>query len=418
MPDLLLPRPTRPASRQPRGSAGQQAVALLLGLLLALPNDDASARDSTREPQPAQQASHRKDGASRNAQEGAKRKTAAPARKAQAGKAAEASRYAGHPGAEQLALEIAGRRGWELEWVRQWVGQAQQLPAVIRLSTPAPVAAAKNWAAYRARFIEPSRIEAGRRFWLEQRAALERAEIEYGVPAWLVVGIIGVETLYGRHTGSFRVLDALATLSLDFPASHPRAAERQAYFRTELEALLELARAQGLPPDAWRGSYAGAMGLPQFMPGSWLKYAVDFDGDGRVDLLNSPVDAIGSVAHYLRQHGWQPGMPTHYPVQVQAEGEALATLLAPDIKPSFDAARFHALGARLAEPALRHAGPLALVELRNGDPLQGGSGPSYVAGTENFYAVTRYNWSSYYALAVIELGQAVQAALNPPGAGR
>ncbi len=392
MPELLPPSPSRPATRplpcQPRRSIGRQALGLLLGLglglLLALPDAEA----------------------------------AAPAKKARSSKGVAVSRYAGQPAAEQLAQEIAGRRGWDPEWVRHWVGQAQQLPAVIRLSTPAPVAAAKNWAAYRARFIEPSRIEAGRRFWLEQRAALERAEIDYGVPAWLVVGIIGVETLYGRHTGNFRVLDALATLSLDFPASHPRAAERQAYFRTELEALLELARAQGVSPDAWRGSYAGAMGLPQFMPGSWLRYAVDFDGDGSIDLHDSPVDAIGSVAHYMRQHGWQSGMPTHYPVAVQAEGEALATLLAPDIRPSFAAARLHELGARLEEPALEHAGPLALVELRNGDPLQGGSAPSYVAGTENFYAVTRYNWSSYYALAVIELGQAVQAALEQPAPAR
>ena len=367
MPELLLPRYTRSVLRPPRSSIGRKTLGLVLALLLALPDADASG----------------------------------PGRKAPSGTAS--SRYAGQPAAEQLAREIAERRGWEPEWVRHWIGQAQRLPSVIRLSTPAAVATAKNWAAYRARFIEPSRIEAGRRFWLEHRAALERAEIDYGVPGWLVVGIIGVETLYGQHAGNYRVLDALATLSLDFPASHPRASRRQAYFRTELEALLELARTQGLSPDAWRGSYAGAVGLPQFMPGSWLKYAVDFDGNGRIDLVNSPVDAIGSVAHYLRQHGWQSGMPTHYPVQVQAEGEALATLLAPDIKPSFDAARFHALGARLAEPALRHAGPLALVELRNGDPLQGGANPSYVAGTENFYVVTRYNWSSYYALAVIEL---------------
>lgn len=326
------------------------------------------------------------------------------------GGANSAVRYAGQPAAEQLAEEIALRRGWEREWVGHWIGQARQLPGVIRLATPAP-AAAKNWAAYRARFIEPTRIEAGRRFWLEQRAALERAEASYGVPAWLVVGIIGVETYYGRHAGSYRVLDALATLSLDFPATHPRAAERQAYFRGELETLLQLSREQGVAPDSWRGSYAGAMGLPQFMPGSWLQYAVDFDGDGRIDLRGSAADAIGSVANYLRQHGWQSGMPTHYPVSLEASEQGLATLLAPDIRPSFDAARFQALGARLDEPARQHAGPLALVELRNGDPLQGGASPSYVAGTENFYVVTRYNWSSYYALAVIELGQAVQAAL-------
>ncbi|MEY5098856.1 MAG: Membrane-bound lytic murein transglycosylase precursor [Pseudomonadota bacterium] len=327
----------------------------------------------------------------------------------QAGSAAE--RYAGNAAAQELAHEIALRRGWDEAWVQHWLAEAQKLPSVIRLIAPPPSVSAKNWSAYRARFIEPGRIAAGVGFWLAHKEELARAEAVYGVPAWLVVGIIGVETLYGRHTGSFRTLDALATLSLDFPASHPRAAERQAFFRGELETLLQLSREQGVPPDQWRGSYAGAMGLPQFMPGSWQKFAVDFDGDGRIDLRNSPADAIGSVANYLKQYGWQSDMPTHYPVNLGAEGAELATLLAPDILPTFPVERFQALGARLDTPAQQHRGPLALIELLNGDPLQGGSAPSYVAGTENFYVVTRYNWSSYYALAVIELGQAVQAAL-------
>ncbi len=329
-----------------------------------------------------------------------------------------ALRYADNPAAQALAAEIAQRRGWEQDWVTHWIGQAQQLPSVRRLIAPAQPGMAKNWAVYRARFVEPVRIEAGLRFWQAQREALERAEARYGVPAWLIVGIIGVETLYGRHTGNYRVLDALATLSLDFPDSHPRAAERQAYFRGELETLLQLSREQGVSPDAWRGSYAGAMGLPQFMPSSWTRYAVDSDGDRRIDLRASAADAIGSVANYMQQHGWQSGMPTHYPVRLAASGADLATLLAPDIKPSFDAARFQALGARLEQPASEHEGLLALVELRNGDPLQGGSAPSHVAGTENFYVITRYNWSSYYALAVIELGQAVQAEFKLQGATR
>ena len=329
-----------------------------------------------------------------------------------------AERYADNAAAQALAAEIAQRRGWEQDWVAHWIGQAQQLPGVRRLIAPAQPGMAKNWAVYRARFVEPVRIEAGKRFWQAQREPLERAEARYGVPAWLIVGIIGVETLYGRHTGNYRVLDALATLSLDFPDHHPRAAERQAYFRGELETLLQLSREQGVAPDAWRGSYAGAMGLPQFMPSSWTRYAVDFDGDGRIDLRSSAADAIGSVAHYMQQHGWRSGMPTHYPVRLEASGADLATLLAPDIKPSFDAVRFQALGAKLEPAASEHAGPLALVELRNGDPLQGGSAPSHVAGTENFYVVTRYNWSSYYALAVIELGQAVQAELKDQSAAR
>ena len=321
-----------------------------------------------------------------------------------------AEHYADNAAAQALAHEIAERRGWDESWVQRWLAEAQKLPTVIRLITPAPSTVAKNWAAYRARFIEPGRIEAGVRFWQAQRAYLERAEATYGVPAWLVAGIIGVETFYGRLTGNFRALDALATLSLDFPASHPRAAERQAFFRGELETLLQLSLEQGVDPDQWRGSYAGAMGLPQFMPSSWRKFALDFDGDGRTDLRYSPADAIGSVANYLKQHGWQTGMPTHYPVTLSADAD-LATLLAPDIRPTFTPERFQTLGAQLGAEGRQHRGPLALIELRNGDPDQGGAAPSYVAGSENFYAVTRYNWSSYYALAVIELGQAVQAAL-------
>ncbi|MDD2729900.1 lytic murein transglycosylase B [Malikia sp.] len=406
MPDTFLP--TDPASSRNalhlRARAGRKALWLAaLGLILAGTSATAAttiANDQSPAPARPGQA-----------------ETSQPSQRTQARKQPQGGRYAGKPAAEELAREIAQRNDWDVEWVRHWIGQSQQLPSVIRLVTPAP-AAAKNWATYRARLIEPTRIEAGKRFWQTQRAALERAEASYGVPAWLVVGVIGVETLYGRHTGNYRVLDALATLSLDFPSSHPRAAERQAYFRGELETLLRLSRDQGLDPDSWRGSYAGAMGLPQFMPSSWARHAVDFDGDGRIDLRTNAADAIGSVAHYLRQHGWQSGMPTHYPVKVEASDAELATLLAPDIKPSFDAARFQALGARLAGQALQHAGPLALVELKNGDPLQGGAAPSFVAGTGNFYVVTRYNWSSYYALAVIELGQAVQAALAEPNAAR
>ncbi|MEP6826228.1 MAG: lytic murein transglycosylase, partial [Ramlibacter sp.] len=153
-------------------------------------------------------------------------------------------------------------------------------------------------------------------------------------------------------------------------------------------------------------SYAGAMGMPQFMPSSWVKWAVDFDGDGRVDLARSPADVIGSVASYFKGYGWIPGMPTHYPVSFDPQTLDKEALLAPDILPTFGVASFTAKGAVLEGQALQHAGPLALVELQNG-----GDTPSYVAGTENFYVITRYNWSSYYAMAVIELGREVQKAL-------
>lgn len=306
-----------------------------------------------------------------------------------------------------FADQVAARHGLDPQWVRQQIGQAERVPAVLKLIAPPPSPAAKNWAAYRERFIEPVRVQAGLRFWQTHSEALARAETEYGVPAELVVGIIGVETLYGRHTGNFRVLDALATLAFDFPTSHPRAAARTEYFQGELVQLLLMSKRHNVPPSQWRGSYAGAMGLPQFMPTSWERFAVDFDGDGKIDLLGSPADAIGSVAHYLKAYGWQSGEPTHYPARFDESTLDLDTLLAPDILPSFSVTTLQAKGVRLDEEAQRHQGLLALVQLHNGDPANGGTAPSYVVGTDNFYTVTRYNWSSYYALAVIELGQAV-----------
>ncbi len=308
------------------------------------------------------------------------------------------------PAVRELAQELAERFDLPPQWTLKQIASAHPVPKVRQLVLPPATPAAKNWSAYRDRFIEPKRIEAGVRFWRDHAAALRRAEQLYGVPAEMVVGIIGVETYYGRHLGSFKVLDVLTTLSLDFPAEHPRAAQRQAFFRSELGAFLKQVR-RGAPMHR-KGSFAGAMGWPQFMPSSWSRHAVDFDGDGRVDLLNSPVDAIGSVANYFVGHGWKSGMPTHFPVDVSGPGVELATLTEPDILPTFSPQRMSELGARLGEAARLHAGPLALVELQNG-----GNAPSYVAGTENFYVVTRYNWSSYYALAVIELGQTVKAQI-------
>ncbi len=313
--------------------------------------------------------------------------------------------YATRADALQFADDLATRRDLDREWVRQAIGQARLLPQVPRLMLPPAKGTAKNWRVYRSRFIEPIRIRAGVRFWQEHRAALERAEREYGVPAEIIVGIIGVETIYGQQMGTFRVMDALATLAFDFPSPHPRAKERTEFFRRELEQFLSLTNRSNTDPFALKGSYAGAMGLGQFMPSSWVRYAVDFDGDGRVDLFNSPVDAIGSVANYFIGHGWTPGMPTHFGVQFDTSRLQLDDLLLPDILPTFSAANMQAQGALLDATGLQHRGPLALVELQNGPDA-----PSYVAGTENFYAITRYNWSSYYAMAVIELGREVAAA--------
>lgn len=319
--------------------------------------------------------------------------------------------YAGNEEALRWADDMAQRRGLDREWVRRAIERAQFLPVVARLIQPAPPGTPKNWRVYRSRFIDPVRIGAGVKFWQDHQADLERAEREYGVPAEIIVGIIGVETIYGQRMGNFRVIDALATLAFSFPQAHPRAAERREYFRGELEHFLMLQSQLRSDPLKPLGSYAGAIGMPQFMPSSWMRWAVDFDGDGRVDLARSAADVIGSVANYFKSYGWQPGMPTHYPVSFDPAKLDKDALLAPDILPTFSVATFVAKGAVLEGPALEHKGPLALVELQNGDAQ-----PQYVAGTENFYAITRYNWSSYYAMAVIELGREVRQAVAGPAA--
>jgi membrane-bound lytic murein transglycosylase B len=315
--------------------------------------------------------------------------------------------YAESEEAMRFADDMAQRRQLDPAWVRSMVGQAQNLAVVTRLMQPPPAAQPKNWAVYRSRFIDNTRINAGVRFWQDNRKTLLRAEQEFGVPAEIIVGIVGVETIYGQQMGDFRILDALATLAFDFPESHPRAAERTQYFRGELEQFLAFHRAEQTSPLAPRGSYAGAWGMPQFMPSSLARWGVDYDGDHKVDLANSTPDVIGSVANYFKGYGWIAGMPTHYPVRFDPARLDLDALLAPDILPTFSAARFMEKGAVLEGPALQHKGPLALIELQNG-----GAPPSYVAGTENFYVITRYNWSSYYAMAVIDLGREVKDAVD------
>jgi len=310
------------------------------------------------------------------------------------------ARYAARQDVHDFAALIAERQQLPVEWVQAQLTQARRQPAAQRLMMPPPAGTAKNWAAYRDRFVEPQRIAAGTRFWQDNAEWLLRAEQRWGVPAHVIVGIVGVETFYGRVTGNFRVLDVLATLSFDFPAGR---SDRSPFFRDELEAFLLLCHREGLDPTAPKGSFAGAMGLPQFMPSSINRYAVDFDGDGHIDLSRSVADVIGSVANYLATFGWQRGMPTQYEVAVPVDEHARATLLAPDILPSFSAEQMRSLGAELEQRAHAHEGALALVELQNG-----ADAPSFVAGTQNFYVVTRYNRSSYYAMAVIALGEAVR----------
>ena len=301
------------------------------------------------------------------------------------------------------AQAIAQEHALESEWVAAVLAQARFIAQVAQLIMPSAGPAAKNWHAYRSRFVEGRRIEAGVRWWRDNDEWLQRAEERFGVPSDIVVGIVGVETYYGRITGGFRVLDALSTLSFDFPTGR---SDRSPFFRSELGHFLKLAHREGWDPLAIKGSYAGAMGLPQFMPSSIVNYAIDFDEDGRIDLASNPADVVGSVARFLSEHGWRRGMPTHYSIEPPAQTIDRAMLLVPDIVPSFTPTQMLERGAKLNDAAIQHEGSLALVELLNAELP-----PSYVAGTQNFYALTRYNASSYYALSVVELGRAVAAAL-------
>ena len=336
-----------------------------------------------------------------------KKKPKSKSPKATATSPAAGPTYTKRQDVNEWAEQMAKSSQLDVKWVKAQLAQARFIPSIPKLILPPTQISKKNWNAYQARFIEPKRIQAGVQFWKENQSTLDRAEQTFGVPPWLVVGIIGVETFYGQHTGNFRTLDALSTLTFDFPKEHPRATERQAFFSKELAQFLLLAHKEKVKPSSIKGSYAGALGLPQFMPSSWAKFAVDFDGDQHIDLFANKVDVIGSVANYFKAFQWQSGMPTHYPVTFNRELLDMDALMAPDILPSFSIANFVAKGAVIDGEALAHKGPLALIELLNGDDP-----PSYVAGTENFYAITRYNWSSYYAMAVIELGQAVAQRLG------
>lgn len=278
----------------------------------------------------------------------------------------------------------------------------------IQLVKPAPPGKPKNWRAYRARFVEPMRIQAGMEFWNDYADALARAETQYGVPAEIIVGIIGVETVYGRNTGSFRVLDAITTLAFAYPDTPNRLA-RMEYFRGELENTLLFARESGIDPFALLGSFAGAIGLPQFMPGSIRQYAIDFDGDGQIDLRNSPVDAIGSVANFLVQHGWQRGEPIVFPAGVKSpaengDGGNWETYIGQGLEAKFTLGDLKRAGV-LPGMELPADSLLGLVDLQNGlEPTE------YWLGTANFFAITQYNRSFFYAMSVVDLGRAVRAA--------
>ncbi len=302
--------------------------------------------------------------------------------------------------------QISKEHGFDRKELQLVFKRAQYLDSVVKLIVPPPAGKAKNWTAYRERFIEPRRIRAGVAFWNRYETVLQRAENAFGVPAEIIVGIIGIETIYGQSTGKFRVPDVLATLAFAYPDTPNRDA-RMAYFRSELTQALLFARENGVDPFSLNGSYAGAIGWPQFMPGSIRNFAVDFDGDGKIDLRNSPLDAIGSVASFLARHGWTTGQPLAYPVQVTPD-KLWPGLIGQGLEAKFTRRQMEDAGV-IVPAQVPVTLSYGLVDLEDDDrPVQ------YWLGTGNFFAITRYNRSYYYAMAVIELGQAVsrQRSLN------
>jgi membrane-bound lytic murein transglycosylase B len=305
-----------------------------------------------------------------------------------------ASGFAQRPEVLGFIRQMSKQHGFAEAPLISLFSQARASEPVLRLIAPAPPGFKRSWPAYRARFVEPMRLREGARFWRDNAATLRRASERFGVPEEIIVSIIGIETLYGRHTGEFRVIDALTTLAFDYP-------RRSEFFREELEQFLLLSREQRIDPLVPRGSFAGAIGLPQFMPGSIRRFAIDFDGDGTIDLANSTADAIGSVGRFLQAHGWQPGGATHFPVRIEDEARARPAVEA-GIPPSLTSPQLVALGVT-SPVEIAADEKLALVDLPNGDDTT-----THVLGTNNFYVITRYNRSYFYAMAVIEFAAALK----------
>ncbi len=305
--------------------------------------------------------------------------------------------FANNPNAQQFIDKMVNKHGFDRQQLQEIVSQAKRLDSVLRLmDNQAPTTSVKPpsgpngaWLRYRKKFITPDNVQNGVVFWNQYEDALNRAWQVYGVPPEIIVGIIGVETRWGRVMGKTRILDALATLSFNYP-------RRAEYFSGELETFLLMARDEQDDPLNLKGSFAGAMGYGQFMPSSYKQYAVDFSGDGHINLWD-PVDAIGSVANYFKAHGWVKGDQ----VAVMANGQAPG--LPNGFKTKYSISQLAAAGLTPQQPLGNHQQASLL-------RLDVGTGYQYWYGLPNFYTITRYNHSTHYAMAVWQLGQAVALA--------
>ena len=299
------------------------------------------------------------------------------------------------PEVETFIQEMVQKHQFSDVSLRRLFAGVEANPAVIS-AISAPLTALP-WHEFRRRYLDSARINGGVVFWREHAATLARARREFGVPEEIIVATIGVESTYGRHTGRFGVLEALTMLAFNYP---PRAR----LFRSELEHYLLLAREGRFDATRIKGSYAGAIGIPQFLPSSYRRYAVDFDGDGRRDLTGSPADAIGSVANYYRSHGWRAGEVIAVPAGV--DPESAAALLELGVKPQLKVGELKRRGVSPTAPV--EEGPEAALIMAESE-----NGPSYWLGLNNFYVITRYNRSINYALVVDELARELRARFQP-----
>jgi membrane-bound lytic murein transglycosylase B len=328
----------------------------------------------------------------------------------------------------QLITQIAQTQGIPQASLESGFSDTKTIPSIRKLVLPPSGSFKKNWMAYRKRFIEPVRLKAGKNFWEQNQTFLSKVEQESGVPAEVIVSIIGIETIYGRQTGNFRVKDVLSTLAFSYPDT-PNKASREQLFKDQLQELILMCWTegggslpannsnQGLSPSRFNNclnqnsSYAGAIGLPQFMPGSIRNFAVDGDGDGRIDLKQSPKDAIASVANFMRKHGWQPGMPIYFPVQEAAISDA----------------RLLADGEPQLKYTIQELITKGILSNERGDLQSGGVEPQskalivdlpypdkddndqvrYVVGLNNFLTIVQYNRSYFYAQSVAEFAEAL-----------
>jgi membrane-bound lytic murein transglycosylase B len=311
--------------------------------------------------------------------------------------------YAQRADVRAFAAEVAAATDLTQRDVEHWLAGAKYQPKIVA-AMDRPLLVPPKWFDYSPPLLSPDRVKAGVAFWNANASPLGRAEAMYGVPAEIVVAILGVETIYGRNTGKYRVIDALATLAFDYP-------RRAQFFRGELREYLLLAHEQRWSPLVPTGSFAGAMGMPQFMPGSHRQYAVDFNGDGRIDLWHDSADVIGSVANYLARHDWLAGQPILLPARIVAESQdAALRRLDGGISERRPLAAWEADGVDAADiPADVAADPVGLLLLEEA-PENGEARASYWIAFPNFYVITRYNKSRLYAATVFALAQAIKAA--------